>query len=85
MTLNGTTAIKADPYPFILLNLMLSFQAAFTGPVLLMASNRQADLDRAKLHEDYELDKDSIGHLLKVHDKLEDLENHLNHIKRLVD
>ena len=31
-----------DPYPFILLNLALSFQAAYTGPILLMSANRQA-------------------------------------------
>ncbi|MGH2696687.1 MAG: DUF1003 domain-containing protein, partial [Actinomycetota bacterium] len=31
-----------DPYPFILLNLVLSFQAAYTGPVVMMSQNRQA-------------------------------------------
>jgi uncharacterized membrane protein len=36
-----------DPYPFILLNLMLSFQAAYTGPILLIASNRSQTHDRA--------------------------------------
>lgn len=36
-----------DPYPFILLNLMLSFQAAYTGPILLIASNRSQAHDRA--------------------------------------
>jgi len=35
-----------DPYPYILLNLMLSFQAAYTGPILLIAANRQAQRDR---------------------------------------
>jgi uncharacterized membrane protein len=35
-----------DPYPFILLNLVLSFQAAYAAPVLLMSSNRQAEKDR---------------------------------------
>jgi uncharacterized membrane protein len=34
-------SFRWDPYPFILLNLMLSFQAAFTGPVLLISQNRQ--------------------------------------------
>lgn len=37
-----------DPYPFILLNLALSFQAAYTGPILLMSANRQAQLDRRR-------------------------------------
>ena len=35
-----------DPYPFILLNLVLSFQAAFTAPIILMAQNRAASKDR---------------------------------------
>ncbi|HUZ77610.1 MAG TPA: DUF1003 domain-containing protein [Chloroflexota bacterium] len=35
-----------DPYPFILLNLMFSVQAAYTGPILLLANNRQAAIDR---------------------------------------
>jgi uncharacterized membrane protein len=35
-----------DPYPFILLNLCLSFQAAFTAPIILMATNRAASKDR---------------------------------------
>jgi uncharacterized membrane protein len=36
-----------DPFPFVLLNLMFSVQAAYTGPILLLASNRQATKDRA--------------------------------------
>jgi uncharacterized membrane protein len=39
-----------DPYPFILLNLVLSFQAAYAAPVLLMSSNRQAEKDRLSAH-----------------------------------
>ena len=38
-----------DPYPFILLNLMFSVQAAYTGPILLLASNRQSQKDRMTL------------------------------------
>lgn len=37
-----------DPYPFILLNLMLSFQAAYTGPFVMMSQNRQAAKDRIR-------------------------------------
>jgi uncharacterized membrane protein len=43
---------KWDPYPFILLNLMFSVQAAYTGPILLLASNRQAQKDRAIAQRD---------------------------------
>lgn len=46
-----------DPAPFILLNLMLSFQAAYTGPVLLIAANRSAERDRLLMeHEALEID-----------------------------
>jgi len=43
-----------DPYPFILLNLMLSFQAAYTGPILLIATNRQSQVDRKMLSETHD-------------------------------
>lgn len=55
--LNIFSPKKPDPYPFILLNLMLSFQAAYTGPVLLMASNRQSEIDRKRAIENLELDQ----------------------------
>jgi uncharacterized membrane protein len=48
---------KFDEYPFILLNLMLSFQAAYTGPVLLMASNRQAQIDRRRAMKNLIIDQ----------------------------
>jgi uncharacterized membrane protein len=41
-----------DPYPFILLNLMLSLQAAYAGPVIMMSQNRLAQLDRQEAHHD---------------------------------
>lgn len=46
-----------DPYPFILLNLVLSFQAAYTGPVVMMSQNRQAEKDRLTAQRDYEVDQ----------------------------
>jgi len=47
-----------DPFPFILLNLLFSVQAAYTGPVLLLAGNRQSQKDRLTLeHAAYEADK----------------------------
>jgi len=45
---------KWDQYPFILLNLMFSVQAAYTGPILLLASNRQTARDRAVAQRDDE-------------------------------
>jgi uncharacterized membrane protein len=41
-----------DPYPFILLNLAFSTQAAYAAPLILLAQNRQADRDRISLEED---------------------------------
>ncbi len=46
-----------DPYPFILLNLVLSFQAAYTGPIVMMSQNRQSEKDRLTAQRDYEVDK----------------------------
>ena len=44
-----------DPYPFILLNLFLSLQAAYTAPMLMMSQNRQAQLDRLQADHDYKI------------------------------
>lgn len=46
-----------DPYPFILLNLILSFQAAYTGPVVMMSQNRQSEKDRLMAEQDYQINK----------------------------
>ena len=47
-------ALRFDPYPFILLNLMFSTQAAYAAPLILLAQNRQADRDRAEVERDRE-------------------------------
>lgn len=44
-----------DPYPFILMNLVLSLQAAYTAPMIMMSQNRQAARDRLEAHNDYEI------------------------------
>ena len=44
-----------DPYPFILLNLMLSFQAAYTAPIIMMSQNRQSTIDRERAEHDYQV------------------------------
>jgi uncharacterized membrane protein len=44
-----------DPYPFILLNLALSFQAAYAAPIIMMSQNRQADKDRLMAEQDYQV------------------------------
>ena len=44
-----------DPYPFILLNLVLSFQAAYAAPIVMMSQNRQAEIDRRNAAHDYQI------------------------------
>jgi uncharacterized membrane protein len=44
-----------DPYPFILMNLFLSLQAAYTAPALMMSQNRLAARDRLEAHNDFEI------------------------------
>jgi uncharacterized membrane protein len=52
--LNLTAWIRHwDPYPFILMNLVLSLQAAYTAPMIMMSQNRQAERDRLEAHNDY--------------------------------
>lgn len=54
--LNITAWVKHwDPFPFILLNLVLSFQAAFTAPIIMMSQNRQSNIDRYKADLDYKV------------------------------
>ena len=53
ITLNVTAVqLRWDPYPFILLNLAFSTQAAYAAPLILLAQNRQADRDRVQAEED---------------------------------
>ena len=50
-----------DPYPFILLNLAFSTQAAYAAPLILLAQNRQADRNRVQIEQDRERDQLSIA------------------------
>jgi uncharacterized membrane protein len=53
ITLNvAAVQLRWDPYPFILLNLAFSTQAAYAAPLILLAQNRQADRDRVQAEED---------------------------------
>jgi uncharacterized membrane protein len=54
--LNVTAWVRHwDPYPFILMNLVLSLQAAYTAPMIMMSQNRKADRDRIEAHVDFEV------------------------------
>ncbi len=60
--LNGFGIIQHwDPYPFILLNLAFSTQAAYAAPLILLAQNRQADRDRAEVERDRETASRSVA------------------------
>jgi len=48
-----------DVYPFILLNLLFSTQAAYAAPIIMMAQNRQNERDRAHAEADYKTNKDA--------------------------
>ena len=48
-----------DPYPFIFLNLTLSFQAAYTAPIIMMSQNRQSEIDRENAEADYRVNRES--------------------------
>jgi uncharacterized membrane protein len=83
-----------DPYPFILLNLILSTLAAIQAPVIMMSQNRQEDKDRERSKKDYmvnlkaELEikilHEKVDHLI-IHEQQESVEIHKVQVKMLND
>ena len=74
MILNILLAVKAfDPYPFILLNLVLSCVAAIQAPLIMMSQNRQEEKDRRRAENDYKVN-------LKTEIMIEDLYDKVNMI-----
>jgi len=62
-----------DPYPFILLNLVLSTVAALQAPVIMMSQNRQSAKDRLHAEHDYEVNLMAEMEIRDLHDKLDSL------------
>jgi uncharacterized membrane protein len=62
-----------DPYPFILLNLALSFQAAYAAPVIMMSQNRQQDIDRRAAENDYQINIEAELEIELLHQKIDRL------------
>jgi uncharacterized membrane protein len=60
-----------DPYPFILLNLALSFQAAYAAPIIMMSQNRQADKDRLAAEQDYQVNMKAEHEVKAIMEHLE--------------
>ena len=62
-----------DPYPFILLNLALSFQAAYAAPFIMMSQNRQQDIDRKAAEHDFQVNVKAELEIELLHQKLDQL------------
>jgi len=60
-----------DPYPFILMNLVLSLQAAYTAPIIMMSQNRDTERDRLAARNDYNIN-------LKAEEEIRVVLDHLN-------
>src|SRR5918999_88163 len=71
-----------DPYPFILLNLVLSFQAAYTGPVVMMSQNRQAAKDRYEAEHDYQVNQEALERLKRLEKANEELKELVGRLSR---
>ena len=67
MFINVEQVVHFDPYPFILMNLLLSSQAAYATPMILMSSNRQATKDREELIKDLKVDENTNQLLKDLH------------------
>ncbi len=65
-----------DPYPFILLNLMLSLIAAVQAPVIMMSQNRQSDRDRLRAENDYKVNLKAEIEVRSLGEKLDQLIHH---------
>ena len=62
-----------DPYPYILLNLVLSMLAAIQAPIILMSQNRQAYKDRLSAEHDYEVNLKAELEIIGLHEKMDSL------------
>ena len=72
--LNITAYVERwDPYPFILLNLALSFQAAYAAPFIMMSQNRQQDVDRLAAEHDYQVNIKAELEIELLHEKIDKL------------
>jgi uncharacterized membrane protein len=65
-----------DPYPFILLNLILSCLAALQAPIIMMSQNRQEEKDRLRAMHDYQINLKAELEIRQLHQKLDHLLSH---------
>lgn len=71
LVINFTGIVHFDPYPFILLNLFLSFEAAYATPIILMSTTRQAEKDRFTQNLDLKLDAETNKLMKKLHEEMD--------------
>ena len=64
---------RFDPYPYILLNLVLSMVAAMQAPIIMMSQNRQSQHDRIDASNDYQVNLKSELEIRRLHDKIDEL------------
>ena len=76
---------NADPYPFILLNLLLSCIAALQAPIIMMSQNREAKKDRLRSSNDYKTDLKSELILEELHREISRLTANQNKILKLLE
>jgi uncharacterized membrane protein len=74
IALNSLALTQAfDPYPYILLNLLLSMVAAVQAPIIMMSQNRQAAKDRLQASHDYEVNLKAEIEIMALHEKLDEM------------
>ena len=64
-----------DPYPFILMNLFLSLQAAYTAPIIMMSQNRLSERDRLEAHNDFLINQKAENEIRLILEHLEEQHN----------
>ena len=67
-----------DPYPFLLMSLILSFQAAYSAPIIMMSQNRQSAKDRLTANNTYEINVKTSAEIGLILERLDRLENRIN-------
>ena len=79
-----TTGNEIDPYPFILLNLLLSCIAAIQAPIIMMSQNREAKKDRLRSSNDYKTDLKSELILEELHNEMKKILANQNKILKYI-
>jgi len=78
ISINTYLAWKFDPYPFILMNLFLSLQAAYTAPIILMSQKRQDEKSKQIISSDLKTDKNTANEVKEILIILKELKEKVN-------